>query len=167
MKQNKPLVAKTPLKAKTSLKATKPMAAKPKKHTISWYKKEADKWHSKATRYRFAGIVDGEYWANCITCNSRMPVKKLQCGHFMSRQYNTLRYSEENTAPQCYGDNVMQQGKQYEFGLEIDKLYGDGTAKRLHKESKIPHQFTVDELLEIISDRKGQVEWYESRLSNG
>lgn len=81
----------------------------------------------------------------------------------MSRQYNTLRYSELNTAPQCYGCNVMQQGKQYAFGLEIDKLYGDGTAARLHKESKTAHQFTTDELQEIIDESKQQVKFYEDK----
>lgn len=160
VKSNKPLKAKTNLKAKTTLKATKPIAKKPKKHTVSWYKKEADTWHSKATRYRFAEYKNGEWVAECVTCRTEKPIKQLQCGHFMSRQHNSLRYSEENTAPQCYGCNVMQQGKQYEFGLWVDSMYGDGTAKRLYKESKTPHQFTVPELEEIIRERKTEVEFY-------
>lgn len=81
----------------------------------------------------------------------------------MSRQHNTLRYSEENTGPQCYGCNVMQQGRQYTFSLEIDKLYGEGTAKRLHQEAKQPHQFTIPELEEVIKDSKETVKYYESR----
>lgn len=79
----------------------------------------------------------------------------------MSRQFNATRYEEENTAPQCYGCNVMQQGKQFEFGLWIDDFYGEGTAKKLYLATRKPHQFTREELLEIIEDRKEQIKFYE------
>lgn len=154
--------AKTPLKAKTALKAKKPIATKPKKHTISWYKKEADKYYSRATRLRFANLEDGVWVAECVTCGTKKPIKDLQCGHFMSRQFNILRYEPENTAPQCFGCNVKQQGKQYEFGIWIDDMYGDGTAKRLHKESKTAHQFTQEELEQIIADSKAEIAFYEN-----
>lgn len=169
LKAKKPLKQKSPLKVKVGLSTTSTLKSqsgvKKAKPSVSKLKKEADAWHSKATRYRFAEKVGGEWLAECITCppGNPRPIKNLQCGHFMSRQYNVLRYDELNTAPQCYGDNVMQQGKQYEFGLQIDRLYGDGTAKRLHKQSKTPHQFKPEELLEIIEDRKEQVRWYESQ----
>lgn len=164
MKQKTPLKAKTTLKAKTPLKAS--LVKKPKKKpavkSVAKLKKEADAWFSKATRYRFAELVDGIYVAECITCNITKPIKELQCGHFQSRMHNITRYSEENTAPQCYGCNVMHQGRQYQFGMEIDKLYGDGTAARLHQEAKTPHQFTREELLAIIQDSKAQVAFYET-----
>jgi hypothetical protein len=57
----------------------------------------------------------------------------------------------------------MQQGRQYTFGLEIDKLYGDGTAAKLHKESKTAHQFTINELQEIIDESKVAVKFYEQK----
>lgn len=150
------------------LKSSKPLKqssgkkpVKPKVKTVAQLKKEADKWWSRATRYRFAYKQDGEYWAECITCPAKLPIKQLQCGHFMSRQYNSMRFVEQNTAPQCYGCNVMQQGRQYTFGLALDELYGDGTAKEMHRLAKIPHQFTRDELLGIISDAKTECEYYE------
>lgn len=163
LKSKTPLKGKTTLKAKTRLKVNKPIKAK--KHTITWWKKEADKWWSKATRYRHAELKNGEWVAECITCQQEKPIKSLQCGHFMSRQHNLLRYSEFNTAPQCYGCNVMQQGKQYEFGIQLDELYGEGTAKRLHKEAKTPHQFTIPELQEIIQEAKLEVEFYERKTN--
>lgn len=165
MQSKQPLKANKPLKAKAPLKrgAARPASKTAKVKTVSQLKKEADKWHSLATRYRFAEFKNGEWVAECITCGQAKPIKGLQCGHFMSRQYNVLRYSEENTAPQCYGCNVMQQGRQYTFGLELDKLYGDGTAKRLHQESKTSHQFKAEELLSIIADAKTQVKFYEGQ----
>lgn len=63
----------------------------------------------------------------------------------------------------CYGCNVMSQGRQYEFGIAIDDLYGAGTAKALHQESKELHVFTVEELQEIIKDSKAQVKFYEEQ----
>ncbi len=157
------LQSKTVLQVKTPIKKTggKPKT-KPKLKTVAKLKKEADAWWSKATRYRFAYKKDGEYWADCITCGTPAPIKKLQCGHFMSRQYNSTRFLEQNTSPQCYGCNVMQQGKQYEFGIALDELYGAGTAKEMHRLAKIPHQFTREELKQIILDARTEVNFYES-----
>lgn len=167
MKAKKPLTAKTRLTANKPIKkvADKPKT-KPKFKTIGQLKKEADKWHSLATRYRFAEMKDGEWVAQCITCKVEKPIKQLQCGHFISRAHNILRYEEMNTGPQCYGCNVMQQGRQFQFSIEIDLLYGPGSAKSLLETSKQSHQFKREELLEIIADRKEQVKFYE-RQQNG
>lgn len=81
----------------------------------------------------------------------------------MSRRHNILRYRDENTAAQCYGCNVMSQGRQYEFGMAIDELYGAGTAKALHQESKQLHPLTVEELQQIISDSKETIKFYEGQ----
>lgn len=158
------------LKSKSSLKTGAPSllkagkkSPKPKAVSITQLKKLADKFHSLATRYRFATRgKDNEWYAECITCKNTYPLKKLHCGHFMSRSHNITRYDEYNTAPQCYGCNVMQQGRQYQFSIEIDLLYGDGTAKELLQRCKTAHQFTPEELLEVIHDAKEQILWYEN-----
>lgn len=140
---------RTPLKSKTPLKATRKT-----KHTqpaISKLKREADAWFSRATRVRFA---NSEGMVKCFTCSNVKHWKELQCGHFMSRQFNSTRYEEFNTAPQCYGCNVMHQGRQYEFGLELDYWYGEGTAKAMHQLSQKPHQFKREELEQIIQESK-------------
>lgn len=163
------LKSKTPLSSKTGLKSSKPLkkqSSSPKKQpkpSISKLKKETDKWFSKATRYRFAEFKGGEWVAECITCGNEKPIKVLQCGHFMSRQYNSTRFLEQNTAPQCFGCNVMHQGRQYEFGAALDKLYGVGTAKEMHDLAKTAKQFTQEELEAIIKDSKTEVEFYESQ----
>ncbi len=179
LKQGKPIKSRQVLKAKSHLKKGQTIKAtglrktansklksiaKPRTKSVSQLKKLADKYHSLATRYRFADLVDGVYVAECFTCGQVRPIKELQCGHFMGRAHNAVRYVEENTAPQCYGCNVMQQGRQYIFGMKIDAMYGDGTAKRLYKESREPHQFKRAELEEIIRDTKAQVLFYETQL---
>lgn len=100
MKARVPLKAKTTLKAKTGLKSN-PKPKKQKKPTITKLKKEADKWHSLATRLRFADLKNGEWWVKCFTCPNYKPIGQMQCGHFQSRMHNATRYEEENTAPQC------------------------------------------------------------------
>ena len=169
MKQSQ-LKQKTPLKAKTGLKRGVGLSAaktKPKltstKPSVAKLKKTADKYYSLATRYRFADKRGDTWYASCITCGVEKPIKQLQCGHFMSRRHNILRYRDENTAAQCYGCNVMSQGRQYEFGIAIDELYGTGTAKALHQESKQLHPLTVEELQQIISDSKETIKFYEGQ----
>lgn len=130
------------------------------KSSVSQLKKKADVYWSRATRYRFMND-DGS--VGCVTCGLKMDFKKAQCGHFMSRRYNATRFSEENTAPQCFGCNVMQQGQQYKFSVWIDSFYGDGTAKRLAQQAQEYHKLTVEELEGIIADAKSQVEFYETK----
>lgn len=163
MRKGNGLHKKTPLKAKKTLSSRSDLKkAKPKLKTVSWYKKQADKYHSLATRFRFATKKADEWYAKCLTCPNYKPIKELQCGHFISRSHNITRYSEENTGPQCYGCNVMHQGRQYEFGKQIDLLYGAGTAEKLYQQSKQTHQFKKEELIAIIEYSKEQIKHYES-----
>lgn len=61
----------------------------------------------------------------------------------------------------CYGCNVMHQGRQYEFGIALDELYGAGTAKRMHHLAKQPHPFKKEELIKIIEEAKLEIANYE------
>lgn len=79
----------------------------------------------------------------------------------MSRRFNVLRYDEENVNAQCYRCNVAFSGEQYKYAVALDRKYGEGTAERLHKASASLHQFTVDELEQVIRDSKIQIEYYE------
>lgn len=129
-----------------------------KQKTVVQLKREADKWWSLATRYRFMdnGLVE------CVTCHVLLQPKSIQCGHFQSRRFNNTRFDERNTAPQCSACNVFRYGEQFKFGRFIDEFYGPGTAQELEKEARIPHKFTRQELEEIIQDCKTQVKFYES-----
>lgn len=48
------------------------------------------------------------------------------------------------------------------FGMELDLIYGAGTAKRMFELSKIPKQFKSEELELIIKDSKEAVAYYEN-----
>lgn len=159
MKHSKPMVAKKglgthePLRAKATLKAN-PKPKKQAKPMVSKLKKEADKWFSKYVRFRDGNV--------CITCGT-VGEKGMQAGHFQSRRYNSTRYEEENVNAQCYRCNVLFYGEQYKYANEVDLKYGTGTATKLAKLAATPHQFTIEELQQIISDARTQVDFYLSQ----
>ena len=91
----------------------------------------------------------------CFTCGRQYPIKKIQNGHFMSRGSYSTRWSEDNCRPQCYGCNVMQQGKQYEFAIKL----GKDKANKMLRLSKQIVKFSNDDLLE-------KIRYYQKKISN-
>ena len=111
--------------------------------------KELDAVFSKYIRYSKA--VNG--MCTCFTCDRVYEVKKIQCGHFMSRKNYSTRWEENNVAPQCYGCNVMQQGKQFEFGLRL----GKELSEQMYLKSKETVKFADFELQEKIDYYKKEL----------
>lgn len=130
---------------------------------VSKLKKIADAEWSKYIRLRDAG-KDG--YANCISCGARKHWKALQNGHFVSRSSSTLRFDEENCNAQCVGCNMFKQGNQYEYSVQLDLKYGEGTAKKLHDQRFDTHKFTADELEQIIHDAKEYISWREKSFES-
>ena len=121
-----------------------------KKPTVTSIKKKADAEWSKYIRLRDS--QDGI--AECITCGVQKPIKQMQCGHFVSRRVNKLRFDEQNTNAQCYSCNVMRYGEQYAYAHSLDLKYGNGTAEKLHAQRFSTHSFTVEELENVIKEAK-------------
>lgn len=129
-----------------------------KQKTIAQLKKEADRVHSIYIRMRDADDT-GE--AECITCGVKKHWKDLQCGHFVSRKVNLLRYDELNTSAQCVGCNMFKAGEQYAYSKALDLKFGPGKAEELWAQRFDTHKFTRQELESIIEDRKTQIKWME------
>ena len=123
-----------------------------KKPTVSSLKKKCDTVFSQYVRRK-----GGKVYTRCYTCRVRKKWKELQCGHFISRGYNSVRYDEMNTRPQCVGCNMFQHGKHPEFALKLLEEYGEAEFKKLLKRGKETHQFTIKEL-------QGIKEYYEDKL---
>lgn len=124
-------------------------------------KKKADTIWSKYIRYRDGVKKTDGWYSTCITCGVEKPLKLMQCGHFVSRTCNLLRYDELNTHAQCPKCNLFHSGEQYEYARQIDMKYGDGTAESLHKQRRINHKLTITELEQIIATAQEQVKMYE------
>lgn len=137
---------------------------KTKTKSLGQLKKEADRLFSLAVRYRDGEEVGGVYWANCITCGFRAPIKTMHAGHFISRRFGATRYSELNVHAQCVTCNTFHEGEQYKYGKEIDLRYGVGVAEQLFKEAHGEFKYTRDFLEEIIHDSKEQVKFYTSGI---
>lgn len=54
----------------------------------------------------------------------------------------------------------MKHGDLYNYAIQLDLKYGDGTAKRLHEQRFTTHKFTSEELEEIIRDARTQIDFY-------
>lgn len=84
-----------------------------------------DAIYSKWIRYTAAS---SQGYCKCVTCGKVGPIKEMQCGHFISRGEQAVRWEPRNTGVQCVACNIFGQGKQYEFSLYLDKTHGKGTA---------------------------------------
>lgn len=113
-----------------------------KKKTIRQLKKQADTVFSLWIRNRDK---------KCFTCGS---TKNLQCGHFVSRDHNSLRYSELNCNTQCLVCNCFKHGNMPEYAERLMKLYGPYIIRNLNKEKRIVKQFKREELENIINKYK-------------
>jgi hypothetical protein len=109
--------------------------------------KKLDVAFSKYIRNKYAknGMVE------CYTCGRQYEVSKIQCGHFWSRKHQSVRWHEDNARPQCYSCNVMQYGRQFEFGnklkIEIGELRFD-ILEKLKNTSAKSFNFDFKELLQ-------------------
>jgi hypothetical protein len=92
-------------------------------------------------------------FCTCVTCGRLYEWKKIQAGHFMSRQHYSVRWDERNVKPQCYGCNVMQQGKQFEFS----RYLGEELSEELYLLSKQTQKFTEGDLLLLIDVYKSKL----------
>lgn len=96
--------------------------------TLKLAKKRADTYFAKFIRLR-------DQDKPCITCGKYTDEK--DCGHFISRRFETVRFDEKNCSGQCIRCNRFQNGNQFEHGLKIDQRHGKGTAEALYVKSKM------------------------------
>ena len=160
-KNGKPKKQKTMRKLQSDKSSRKPRGEK--KESVASLKRKADKYFSLYIRLRDSdefGVGD------CITCGDKKHYKQMQCGHFVSRKTNALRYDEENCNLQCVGCNMFKAGEQYQYSKALDLKYGEGTADRLFAQRFDSHKFTREELEEVIHDSKEQCKFYENHNAN-
>lgn len=95
--------------------------ANKKEKTRAWYKKNhADVWFSRFIRLRDK---------KCYTCDTTS--LKLQCGHFVPRQYLATRYDEINNHAQCYACNMLFGGQPSKYSLNLIRDYGADIVQKL------------------------------------
>lgn len=75
--------------------------------------------------------TNADGYGACWTCGKLIHIKDGHCGHFISRRHKATRWNEQNTGLQCYYCNMRDQGRQFQFSIEINKKYGAGTSDKL------------------------------------
>lgn len=116
---------------------------------------------SKYIRLRDAdenGIVQ------CITCPKRQHWKEVHAGHFISRKEKNTKFNEKNNHAQCVSCNTFNHGRQFEYGLAIDKRYGEGSAEELLILSKVTCKLSDYDYREMNKEYKVKVKQLLKRL---
>jgi len=90
---------------------------------------------AKADRYFSSFIRERDKDKPCVTCGKY--TDKKDCGHFISRRFESTRFDEKNSHGQCQKCNRFEYGNQYEHSLKIDSMYGKGTSEELNIKSKM------------------------------
>lgn len=103
----------------------KPIPKKKVKKLSKW-KKELDTIFSRFIRQRDKG--------QCYTCPKKDDPKYMQCGHFVPRQYLSVRFSEVNCHCQCYACNMLYNGQPSAFAEHLKRDYGEAIVSELEKE---------------------------------
>jgi hypothetical protein len=98
----------------------------------------------------------------CFTCHSERFWGEVDAGHFMSRACMSTRWDEKNVQFQCKRCNGFRSGEQYKFSIELDKLYGEGTAEALLIASKMTARWSREELDSMYHHYKRKVDELKS-----
>jgi hypothetical protein len=122
---------------------------------LSSAKDTCDTWFSKYVRLRDANHNE---LCKCVTCNTIKHWKEMDCGHFQSRRFSATRYHEQNAHAQCQSCNKYNAGEQYRHGIEIDLLYGEGTADYLEQLSRSMIKLNKVEVMELAQYYKQEAE---------
>jgi hypothetical protein len=110
--------------------------------------KYADTAFSKYIRLKYA---DSDFNVVCITCGESHPLVEMDCGHYVSRQHKSLRWSELNGHPQCRRCNRFNEGRKDVYALKLIELYGPDILSELQQEkAKIIHP-SPEEVWQIAS----------------
>lgn len=118
-------------------------------------KKRLDSAFSRYIRLKYA---DADGFVECYTCGIRKEWKKMQCGHFVSRQYLSLRWDENNCRPQDVGCNIWGNGKFLDFEERLKKELGAEVVEKLK-------QRRHDIVKRDYSWYNEQIQCYEKKVS--
>lgn len=110
------------------------MAKKTKKLTRKQITKKLDKIISKIVRLRDK---------KCVCCGS---TDKLQCGHYVSRKYNALRWDLTNCHAQCGGCNIIHNRNPSTYSKYMIESYGTSIFKELENKLLAYNGFKINYL---------------------
>jgi hypothetical protein len=120
---------------------------------------DAKLWNAFSLYVRLRDSDENGY-LRCITSGRVIHWKEADAGHFISRRHMATKYDERNVNGQSRHDNRFAAGKQYEYGLAIDKKYGKGTSEMLLLKSKMVHKigkFEIETMTEYYKKKANEL----------
>lgn len=106
--------------------------------TRKWMIAELDKLTSIIVRRRDR---------QCVTCGSR---RNLQCSHFYSRRYLSIRFDLRNCNAMCSGCNRRHNFGPFPYLRFMERRYGPDAVSELHALRMAARKVTDDELREML-----------------
>lgn len=95
-------------------------------------------------------------WGYCVSCLRPKIARDLQWGHFIAQAQSLfLRWDPRNWAAQCEKCNLFEQGRQVDFGAELDKHYscpGFSDGLRLEANRNKTWHPSINDLEEKVKD---------------
>lgn len=155
IKRKKPFKASVALKRVGGRKITLRAATrrikprKGKEKSISKLIKEADRLFSLKIRSKYS--KDG-LLVDCFTCGGTNYIRKVHCGHYLSRFYKAARWHEDNARPQCFQCNIWKKGDTVNFRLNLINEIGEARVNAVEALRNAPTKLSRDFLLSKIQE---------------
>ena len=121
-----------------------------------------DRIFSRYTRLKDA---DENGTVACVTCGKLAHWSEVHAGHWIKRQYQSVRFDPRNVHAQCVADNLHHGGKQDEYGKYIIDRYGLDAFNELLAKKRETKKWTREELENMIADYIEKVRTLESGLN--
>ena len=119
-----------------------------KQLTIPKLKKKLDRVFCLYTRLKEVG--GRNKFGRCVTCGKKFGFKKLDAGHFISRNYTIHRWNPINVHTQCQRCNRFSGGEIEEYFLWMEVEYGrevvDDLISHKHDIVKLDRQWLLDKI---------------------
>lgn len=134
---------------------------KSKEKTTQKLTKELDAVVSRFVRLQAA---DHEGIVQCFTCPQKTTIKKIQCGHYVSRFYKATRWDLRNLRPQCFWCNIWKRGDPVTFRERLVKELGEAVVTEM--EAARSYSYKLDKVwLQSEIDRYSLL--LKEKVSNG
>ena len=129
----------------------KPPKARSRVVSISKLIKTADALFSASVRQLGA---NKEGLNQCYTCKKWFSIKKLHCGHFLSRYYKTARWDKDNARPQCMMCNLWKKGDTVNFRINLVNEIGVERVEIVEAKRNVSIKLSREYLEDLIGNLK-------------
>jgi Bacteriophage Lambda NinG protein len=99
----------------------------------------------------------------CYTCKRVQHWSVMDCGHFISRKCNQLRFSKLNCRVQCKECNQIKNGNLEIFAEHLN-IEQRGLVGQLQEMEREPFKYSRDELKQLLIDFRAKLRIVESKF---